>query len=131
MFEPAFTVAGLATSVMDTSPGDTVTLLLAVSLAATRSVVVLELTVTDPAIEVFPAVVETSVTTSVKFAVPPLASAPPSVHVTVPELPTAGVTQLQPAGLVTEVKVASPAGIVCTHLGTAAPLGPLFVTTMV
>jgi hypothetical protein len=103
MVPPGETVVGLGVSLIDRSPGETVTEFEAVLLAALVSLD--ELTDAEPAMLVFPTVAAPTVTTSVKEAVPAFARFDPSVQVIVPVAPTAGFTQLQPAATVREVNV--------------------------
>jgi hypothetical protein len=110
----------------------TVTELVAVLFPGVGSEVV-ELMVTDPAITVPPAVPASTLTTSVKV----LNAAPaavvrltPSVQVTFPVPPTAGLVHVHPVAGVTETKVVF-VGVACTHFGTAAEFGPALATTMV
>jgi hypothetical protein len=115
--------------VMARSVDKTVTLLVAVLFAAVGSKVV-ELTDALPEITVPLATPAFTVTTSVNDAVPALASAEPSVHVTVPVAPAAGAVHVQPAGRAIEANVVF-VGVTCVQEGAAAEDAPLFVTTTV
>ena len=95
--------------------------------------VVVELMVTEPEITVLPAVAAFTFTTRVKVRLArlvPVARLLPSVQVTFPVPLTAGFVQVHPAGGATDWNVVL-AGVACTHWGTAAVFGPLFLTTMV
>jgi hypothetical protein len=81
-----------------------VTLLVAVLFAGVGSKVV-EVTVALPEMTVPPATPAFTVTTSVNDAVPALARAEPSVHVTVPVAPAAGAVHVQPAGRAIDANV--------------------------
>lgn len=127
---PGDTVGEPGVSVMAKSADVTVTLVVAVLLAGVGSVVVDELTVTELDITVLPGVAALTATVKMKVLVPPLARVVLSVQVTLPVPPTAGVVQFQVPTPVRETNVVF-VGVACTHVGIAAPLGPLFVTTMV
>ena len=128
MVPPGAALEELGVSLMAKSATRTVTLLVAVSLAAITLLV--ELSITEPEMTVLPVVPGFTVTTRVNVAAPRLANEEPSVHVTVPAAPKAGLTQFQPAGGVTEAKVVF-VGVFCVHQGRLAGEGPLLVTTIV
>ena len=65
-----------------------------------------------------------------KVAVPFTEIALPDEQLICPVPPTAGVTQVHPAGGVRDLKLTS-AGRLSTKLGLAAAAGPLFVNTIV
>src|SRR5882762_6554138 len=71
-------------------------------------------------------VVVATCTTRGKLAVAPEASEP-IVQVIVPALPTAGVVQLQPAGVGMDTNVV-PVGITSVNVRVVAVAGPLLVT---
>ena len=127
---PGDTVGEPGVSVIAKSADVTVTLLVAVLLPGVGSVVVDELTTTEPDITVLAAVPAPTATVRIKVLLPPLAMVVLSVQVTLPVPPTAGVVQIQVPTPVRETNVVK-VGMACTQLGIAAPLGPLFETTMV
>jgi hypothetical protein len=96
-------VLGATLSVKARSALNTVTVLVPVVVPV--SVVVAEVTVAEPFRVVCPASLDSTFTTNVIVALAPPARVPLSVHVTVPEFPTPGFVQLQPAGTVTDAKV--------------------------
>jgi hypothetical protein len=116
-------VAGVGVSVMATSAAITVTELVPVAFEA-----LVEEAVAEPEITVLPAVPELTVTTSVKVAEPGLARADPSVQVTVPVAPTAGLVQVQPEATASDEKVVF-VGMDCVQDGAAAVAVALFDTT--
>ncbi len=107
---------------------ETVTELVAVLFAKFGSLTAEE-TVAVPEITVPLATAAPTVTTSVNEPEAPLARAEVAVQVTVPVAPTAGLTQFQPAGFVSDAKVVF-GGVTCVHVGVAGD-GPLLVTTTV
>ena len=108
---------------MATSAAITVTELVPVAFEA-----LVEEAVAEPEITVLPAVPELTVTTSVKVAEPGLARADPSVQVTVPVAPTAGLVQVQPEATASDEKVVF-VGMDCVQDGAAAVAVALFDTT--
>src|ERR1022692_2598422 len=74
----------------------------------------------------------TALTCSTRVNAPGAFSArlPPSVQVMVPALPTAGVTQRQPAGLVIDWKLVL-GGVVWVNVAAVAATGPSLVTLWV
>jgi hypothetical protein len=116
-------VVGVGVSVIARSAAMTVTELVPVAFEE-----LVEETVAEPEITVLPAVTELTVTTSVKVAEPGLARADPSVQVTVPVAPTAGLVQVQPEATVSDEKVVL-VGMDCVQEGAAAVAAALLDTT--
>ena len=130
MFERASTIAEPGVFVTERSGVCTVTLAVAVLLAAFGSVPVsltdTELAIVDP----FVAAAVTA-TTTVKVEDPPAANVAFAVHVIVPVPPTAGVAgQVQPAGIVIDWNVVF-VGVVSVRVAPTAAVVPLLVTVCV